>query len=777
MRVYELAKEMGISSGELMNKLKDQGVDVKNHFATVEPEVAKKLDAAQSASSSPRVEVKPKATVAKKKVATESTAQPKKPAKIDVAKAPSVEHAGAKKSETKHTGGPQAQSVAAKAAITTQKESVNQPVKAGGKPGVKPVTKPGGKPGVKPGIRQGGKPVAKPGAVQKKHVSEQRKPIQSERPVEKIATEVIDKPKVIEMPLAVTVKEFANIIGREPNDIIKLMLKFGELVTINQSLSQEAVEVLADELNFEIKLINPDAMMEKEEDISDTENLVPRPPVVTVMGHVDHGKTSLLDAIRKTDVASEEAGGITQSIGAYQVVVDGRKITFIDTPGHEAFTAMRARGAKVTDIAVLVVAADDGVMPQTVEAINHAKAANVPIVVAVNKVDKPNADPSKVRQELTGYGLIPEEWGGDTIFVDVSAKKKVNIEDLLEMILIVAEVLELKANSKATGRGICIETRLDRGRGPIATVLIDRGTLRVGDAVVAGTAYGKVRAMADYKGHSLREATTAQPVEVVGLSSLPQPGEELKVVSDEKTARRIAEERALKRRLVEHEQRRRVTLEDLFNRVQQGEVKDLNLVIKADTQGSVEALKDALYKLNTEEVKIQVIHTGVGGISETDVMLAAASNAIVIGFNVRPDVNATAMAAKETVDIRTYRVIYKAVEDITSALSGLLSPAIDEVDSGRCEVRATFKAPKIGVIAGCYVLNGEVDRNDHARLVREGQIVYDGAITSLRRFKDDVKNVREGFECGIVLENFQDIKEGDIIEAYRLVERARQLGE
>jgi len=735
MRVYELAKQMGITSAELIDKLKKAGIEVKSHSSSIDPEVVKRLDGAQSAGSSPRVEVKKKeskATVVKKEAAPKETAKPAKaePKAKTIAETPKV---GVQEKPSPGKEGPRGKSQAA------PKPQKRQPAQT--------------------------KPASKPGREQKKEGT----------PVVAVAEEV----RILEVPQAATVKEFAEIVGKEPNDLIKMLLKLGELVTINQSLNQDTIEILADELGYEPKIVSPEELATKEEEAEeeDLDNLVPRPPVVTVMGHVDHGKTSLLDAIRKTDVISGEAGGITQHIGAYQVVHDRKKITFIDTPGHEAFTAMRARGAKATDIAVLVVAADDGVMPQTVEAINHAKAANVPIVVAVNKIDKPGSDPNKVRQELTGYGLIPEEWGGDTIFVDVSAKQHINLDDLLEMILLVAEVQELKANPKTAAKGICIEAKLDRGRGPVATVLVNRGTLRVGDAIIAGTAHGKIRAMNDDKGNNVREATPAQPVEVLGLSSLPQAGEEIRVVEDEKTARRIAEERALKRRLIEQEQRRRITLEDLFNRIQEGEVKELNLVIKADTQGSVEALKDALFKLNTDEVKIQVIHTGVGGISETDIMLAAASNAIVIGFNVRPDINATAMAAKESVDIRTYRVIYKAVEDITSALSGLLSPAIEEVDTGQAEVRATFKVPKIGVIAGCYVLNGEIDRNDRARLVREGQVIYDGGIISLRRFKDDVKTVREGFECGIGLENFQDVKVGDIIETYRLVERERQLGE
>ncbi len=726
MRVYELAKQMGVSSAELIERLKKIGIEVKSHAASIDPAVVKKLDGVPKASSSPHAEVK-------------------------------IE---AKPKNTVTTG-----KTAPKTAVKTEKTE-----RSAAKPATK-INKP--KPAVKPAGKA--KPVAKRKEPKAKLADRQ---VASQPAVAQAAVAIKDQQKtVIQVPRAATVKEFAQLIGKEPNELIKLLLKLGELVTISQSLSQEAIEVLADELGYDVEIIDPEAMVGKEVEEEDVGNLTPRPPVVTVMGHVDHGKTSLLDAVRKTDVISGEAGGITQHIGAYQVVLNSRKITFIDTPGHEAFTAMRARGANVTDIVVLVVAADDGVMPQTVEAINHAKAAKVPIVVAVNKIDKPAADPNKVRQELTGYGLVPEEWGGDTIFVDVSAKKQINLGELLEMILLVADVQELKANPKAPARGICIEAKLDRGRGPVATVLINKGTLHVGDSVIIGTAYGKVRAMNDDKGNPVRQATPAQPVEVVGLSSLPQAGEELRFVEDEKVARRIAEERALKRRLIEQEQRRRVTLEDIFNRIKGGEVKELNLVVKADTQGSVEALKESLYKLNTNEVKVQVIHTGVGGISETDVMLAAASNAIVIGFNVRPDINATAFASKEAVDIRTYRVIYKVVEDITNALSGLLSPAIDEVGTGQAEVRAIFKVPKLGIIAGSYVLNGEIDKNDRARLTREGQIIYDGMIISLRRFKDDVKSVREGFECGIGLENFQDIKVGDVIETYKLVERERHLGE
>ncbi|OFW33083.1 MAG: translation initiation factor IF-2 [Candidatus Aquicultor primus] len=774
MRVYELAKQMGVSSTELMNRLQKLGVEVKNHFAAIEPSVVKELQAAQTAGSSPQTEVKKKKPAGDKKPTVTKQATAAKPAKAQPVSKPA-----ATSDKVVKPAGSAAKAPAKPAPKPAQKTPAKPAPKAAPTKSAEPVQRPQAqRPEAKPAPEAAKRA---PAPEQKPQLQPQPKPeVKVEAPVKEepvAAAAPAEKAKILEIPQAATVKEFAELVGKEPTAIIKTLLKLGELVTINQSLSSDIIEILADDLGYEPKIISPEELEEEEAFEEDLTNLVPRPPVVTVMGHVDHGKTSLLDAIRKTDVMSGEAGGITQHIGAYQVVLDGRKITFIDTPGHEAFTAMRARGAQVTDIAVLVVAADDGVMPQTVEAINHAKAANVPIVVAVNKIDKENADPTRVRQELTEYALIPEEWGGDTIFVDVSAKQKLHIQDLLEMVLLVADIKELKANPNTRARGTCIEAKLERGRGPVATVLIYRGTLRVGDAVVAGATYGKVRAMSDDKGKTVLEATPAQPVEVVGLSSLPQAGEELKVVGDEKEARHIAEERALKRRLIAQEERSRVTLEDLFARIQEGEIKDLNLVIKADTQGSVEAIKDALYKLNTEEVQIRIIHTGVGGISETDIMLAAASNAIVIGFNVRPDVNAQAMAAKETVDIRVYRIIYKVVEDITQALSGLLAPEIKEVDTGRVEVRATFKVPKLGVIAGCYVQQGEVDRNQRIRLVREGQIIYDGSIVSLRRFKDDVKVVKEGFECGIGLANFQDIKEGDILESYKLVERQRQLGE
>ncbi|MGB4592296.1 MAG: translation initiation factor IF-2 [Coriobacteriia bacterium] len=570
-----------------------------------------------------------------------------------------------------------------------------------------------------------------------------------------------------------TVGEFAEALELAPNEIIKRLMMLGELLTVNQPIGRTTMEILADDLGVTLHITTP------EEDAGIVyddapEDLVGRPPVVTVMGHVDHGKTSLLDAIRSTGVAATEAGGITQHIGASVVVHNGKQITFIDTPGHEAFTAMRARGAKVTDIAVLVVAADDGVMPQTVEAIHHAKAAGVPIIVAVNKIDKEGANPDQVRQMLTEHEIVPEEWGGTNIFVNVSAKKRINIDELLEMILLQAEVLELKSNPTASAHGVVIEAKLDRGRGPVATVLVERGTLKVGDAVVAGTSHGRVRALIDPLGETVDTAGPADPVEILGISSVPSAGDEFRVVSDDREARQIAEERSLKQRLLEHQKKTHVSLDDLFARIQQGEIKDLNLVVKADVQGSIEALKDALDKMDQSEVHINVIHSGVGAINESDVMLADASDAIVIGFNVRPEPKAKSLAETEKVDLRLYRVIYQAIEEINAARVGLLRPTIEEHETARVEVRELFKVPKIGVIAGCFVQEGEISRDDQVRVVRNGAIIFEGKLHSLKRFKDDAKSVKAGYECGIGIEGFQDIKEGDYIEGFRTVEVARE---
>jgi len=540
--------------------------------------------------------------------------------------------------------------------------------------------------------------------------------------------------------------------------------------TINQPVDPDAAILVAESFGVKVELAQAQEIDVMEEEIEDApENLLPRPPIVTVMGHVDHGKTSLLDAIRKTKVIEQEAGGITQHIGAYKVILQGKDITFLDTPGHEAFTALRARGAKVTDIVVLVVAADDGVMPQTIEAINHAKAAGVPIIVAVNKIDKPEANPQRVRTQLSEYGIIPEEWGGQNIFVDISAKKRIGIENLLEMILLQAEIMELKANPNKPARGTIIESRLDKGRGPVATVIIQNGTLKVGDSFVAGTTYGKVRALNDDTGKRITEASPSTPVEVVGFEEVPQSGDSFIVVEDEKIARQIANLRAQKKRLAEMQRAQKLTLQDLYEKIKEGEVKELNLIIKGDVQGSIEALKKAVEDIVHPEVKVKVIHGAVGGITESDVNLAATANAIIIGFNVRPEPKAQELAENLGVYIKLYSIIYEVIDDVKKALIGMLQPEIKEKILGRAEVRAVFKISKIGTVAGCYVLNGVISRvSDGIRVIRDNIVVYEGKISSLKRFKEDVREVQAGYECGIAIENFNDIKEGDILENYIL---------
>jgi translation initiation factor IF-2 len=569
-------------------------------------------------------------------------------------------------------------------------------------------------------------------------------------------------------------QDLAEKVGRTPADIVKILLSLGEMVTATQSLSDEAITLVATELGYEPEVVGFEEELEEEEQV-DESRLRPRPPVVTVMGHVDHGKTLLLDAIRKTDVVSQEFGGITQHIGAYQVHVDGREITFIDTPGHEAFTAMRARGAQVTDIAVLVVAADDGVKPQTVEALDHARAAGVPIIVAVNKVDKPEADPQRVRQQMVELGVVPAEWGGTVEFVDVSAKARTNLESLLETILLVADLEELKADPEGRARGAVIDANLDKGRGAVASVLVQKGSLDVGDALVAGTAWAKVRAMLDENGRPVKVAGPSKPVQILGWSAVPNAGDDFREVEDEREARHLAQEREAKFRAAELVTSRPPTLQELMAQARQAEVPDLNLVVKADVQGSLGAVMDAFLKLPQEEVRVNIIHGATGAITESDIALAVASNAIVVGFNVRPDPNARELADREGVDVRLYRVIYEAIDDIRSALSGMLKPEEQEIELGRAEVRALFRVPRVGVVAGSYVVSGNITRNSRARVVRDGVVVYEGRIGSLRRFKDDVREVAEGFECGISIENFQDVHEGDIIEAYEVREVARQL--
>lgn len=575
---------------------------------------------------------------------------------------------------------------------------------------------------------------------------------------------------------SLTVGELAKKLGKEPSEIIKKLLFLGVMATINQELDKDSIELIAGDYGIEVEeeIIIDETNFEEVEEVEDTALLKERPPVVTIMGHVDHGKTTLLDSIRKTKVAAGEAGGITQHIGAYQVEINGKKITFLDTPGHAAFTTMRARGAQVTDITILVVAADDGVMPQTKEAISHAKAAGVPIIVAVNKMDKEAANPDRVMQELTEYELVPEAWGGDTIFVSVSALKGDGIDELLEMIALVAEVEELKANPDKLARGTVIEAQLDKGRGPVATLLVQTGTLKVGDPIVVGNTFGRVRAMVNDLGRRVKTAGPSSPVEITGLNDVPQAGDQFKVFEDEKTARQIGETRMVRQRDEQRSETARVSLDDLFNQIQQGEIKDINVIIKADVQGSVEALKGSLEKIDVEGVRVNIIHTGVGAIAESDIILASASNAIVIGFNVRPDVNAKRVAESEKVDVRLHRVIYNAIEEIEAAMKGMLDPEFEEKVIGQVEVRQTFKVSKVGMIAGSYVTDGKVTRDSTVRLIRDGVVIYEGSINALKRFKDDVKEVSAGYECGITLENFNDIKEGDIIEAYVMEEIERK---
>ena len=598
--------------------------------------------------------------------------------------------------------------------------------------------------------------------------------VQEEKKIEEALAQGINPEELdaVRVSQGVTVAELAEALEVPANDIIKRLFLLGTPLTMTQTMSDDLVELVADDLGRQVKIITP----EEENTFSfydDPADLKPRAPVVTVMGHVDHGKTSLLDAIRHTGVAAGEAGGITQAIGASQVFINDRKITFIDTPGHATFTAMRARGAKVTVIVILIVAADDGVMPQTIESINHAKAAGVPIVVAVNKIDKPGANPDKVRQELTEYGIIPEEWGGQNMFVNISAKKKIGIDDLLETVLLQADVLELKANPDTFASGNVLEAKLDKGRGSVATVLVTRGTLRVGDTLVAGLTYGRVRAMLDPKGHPVTEAGPSDAVEILGLQSVPNAGDEFRVFEDEREARTLAEQRSLKARIEEQSHVKHVTLENLFDTMADAEVKELNLIIKADVQGSIEALKDSLDKMDQSEVRINTIHAAVGAINETDVVLADASNAIIIGFGVRPDGKARSAAEHQGVEIRCYDVIYKALEDLDAARIGMLKPTEVEVSTGLAVVVDTFKVPKVGIAAGVRVEEGEIAATDSVRLVRDGIVVFNGKIASMRHYKDEAKSLRSGTEGGIGLENFQDIKPGDQIEGYRIDQVAR----
>ena len=599
-----------------------------------------------------------------------------------------------------------------------------------------------------------------------KDIEKDKKKKEKEKPAEK---------KEVEIPSEISVGDFAKELGVSPTIVVKKLFELGIMASVSQAIDFDTASLVGDDLGFVIKeqiiLTDEDILFDDTEDAPET--LKPRSPVVVVMGHVDHGKTSLLDAIRETNVIAKEAGGITQHIGAYRVRLNDRKITFLDTPGHEAFTAMRMRGAQVTDVAILVVAADDGVMPQTIEAINHAKAAGVTIIVAINKIDKEGANPERIKQELTEYELVPEEWGGDTIFVPISAKFRQNIDELLEMVLLVADMKELKANPDRKAKGTVVEARLDKGRGPVASVLVQNGTLRVGDIIVAGTAVGHVRAMMDDRGNRIKKAGPSVPVEILGLGDVPDGGDTFYVVSDEKKARDVVAKR--KEKIKEETLRANnvVSLDDLFNQINAGEVKDLNIIVKADVMGSVEAVKQSLSKLSNDEVRVNCIHGGVGGVTETDVLLAAASNAIIVGFNVRAQASAMDSAKTNNVDIRFYRVIYQAIEEIEAAMKGMLAPTFVENVLGHAEVRNTFKVSGVGTIAGCYITDGKVSRNSQVRILRDSIIIHEGVLSSLKRFKDDAKEVASGYECGVGIENFNDIKEGDVIESFVMEEVKR----
>jgi translation initiation factor IF-2 len=717
-RVYEIAREQSLDSKEVIQRLKEAGVDVKSHSSSVEENVYERVFGAEINGETPNGR-----TEAQEAEAREARAEAERSGHgATIAEAPAEEPVS-----VPQQGRPQKR----RRRVVIDASARNR----------------------------GTRPAPAPAASREP----ERAPVQEEEPETGGGTRV--EP-------GATVKDLGDALGVPPTRIIKVLMGLGEMKTLTQTLSTEEIELVAEELGVQVEIgeVEEPGPVEVAPD-DDPADLVEKPPVVTVMGHVDHGKTSLLDRIRRANVQSGEAGGITQHIGAYQVESDGRKLTFIDTPGHEAFTEMRARGARVTDVVVLVVAADDGIMPQTVEAIEHARAAGVPMVVALNKIDVPNANRDKVLGELSERELVPEVYGGDTVTVPVSAKTGEGIDELLENILVVAELEDLKANPMAPASGYVIEGERDPGRGPVATLLLSRGTLHKGDAVLAGTAYGRVRAMLDYTGKRLREAGPGTPVEILGLSGVPEAGTRFEVVEHERIARdraQQAEEKLRRQELAQGGSRR--TLEDLLG---EGGIQDLNLVVKADVAGSVEALKEALARLSTDEVRVNIVRSGVGALTDSDVMLASASDGILLGFNVRPTNTAKQVAEREGVEIRTYDVIYKALEEIEAAMRGMLAPEIEERETATAEVRQTFRVPNVGVVAGCYVTSGEIFRNNRVRVVRDGTVVYEGNIASLKRFRDDVRSVREGFECGVGVENFNDVKEGDVLEFFETVEVPR----
>ncbi|AVK83208.1 translation initiation factor IF-2 [Lysinibacillus sp. B2A1] len=757
IRVHEYAKQVNKTSKEVIEALSKLNVSVTNHMSMLEKDIVSKLN--QSFSTSGKKEVKPPTQNISQRTQANGQQKPQQSMRRQegqmqqsATSKPKAnnqqqmrQNSNSSNEKSKNTKGNQNRNMTQ----NNNNNNNNNNRRGGGGFNQRP----------KPGI----------------HGGKRRHPKTHQPSVPVKQKELPEKITFVE---SLSVAELAKKLHREPSEIIKKLFMLGVMATINQELDKDAIELICADYGVEVEeeirvdITDLETHFEQTEEVNE-EELSERPPVVTIMGHVDHGKTTLLDSIRHTKVTAGEAGGITQHIGAYQVTEGDKKITFLDTPGHAAFTTMRARGAKVTDLTILVVAADDGVMPQTVEAINHAKAAEVPIIVAVNKMDKPSANPDRVMQELTEHGLVPEAWGGDTIFVPISALKGEGIDTLLEMILLVAEVGELKANPNRLAIGTVIEAQLDKGRGSVATLLVQDGTLKVGDPIVVGHAYGRVRAMVNDKGRRVKEAGPSTPVEITGLNDVPQAGDRFVVFEDEKTARQVGETRAMSAIQAQRSEKQRVTLDNLFEQMSQGEMKELNLIVKADVQGTVEAMAASLMKIDVEGVNVKIIHTGAGAITESDISLAAASNAIVIGFNVRPDVNAKRAAEQEGVDIRLHRIIYKVIEEIEQAMKGMLDPEFEEKIIGQAEVRQTIKVSKVGTIAGSYVTDGKVTRDSGVRVIRDNVVIFEGELDTLKRFKDEVKEVAKGYECGITITNFNDIKEGDIIEAYIMEEVKR----
>lgn len=824
IRIYELAKQLGVANKELMARMREIGIEATSHMSMLEEEAAErvaKLFQKEEKPEAPKETPQAEAPKATPKAGTPKTELPKA--------APKQE--GQKKEPNRGRGEqrPVSRQEGAKANQAAQQGGANAPrqnqPRQGGANGTNPrregganganaprqggqgnanAPRQGGQNGTSAPKQAGQRPNMqggqnKPQNAQNKNAGKNKKgmkkePRVRENPMERRRRELEEQaalkkeqeaaqaaqnaadPVIKSIPESISVKGLAEILGKKASDLVMNLMKKGKMLNVNAAVDFDTAAEIAEEYNVILEKEEEKDIMETvfAEDTDDESSLKERPPVVVVMGHVDHGKTSLLDAIRHSNVTKGEAGGITQHIGAYTVQIDGKPITFLDTPGHEAFTAMRMRGAQITDIAILVVAADDGVMPQTIEAINHAKAAGVEIIVAINKMDKPSANPDRVKQELVEYELLAEDWGGETICVPVSAVTKEGIDTLLEMIILVAEMKELKANPNKNARGAIVEAQLDKGRGPVATVLVQNGTLQVGDPIVAGSAYGKIRAMTDDKGRRVKKAGPSTPVEILGLSEVPSAGDSFYVAESEKQARQVAESIiARNRENLIKETPQKVSLDDLFSQIQSGNMKELNIVVKADVQGSVEAVRQSLERLSNEEVRVRIIHGGVGAITESDVMLASASNAIIIGFNVRPEPAAKAFSDEEKVDVRLYRVIYNAIEDITAAMKGMLDPVYEEQVLGHAEVRQLFKASGVGTIAGSYVKDGKFVRNCQVRILRDSVVVYEGDLESLRRFKDDVKEVTAGYECGLVFKKFNDIKEGDWVEAFTMVEIPR----